>query len=356
MPAQLTHILAGEAILEALPHDSLAPSGEAGKAWFRLGCQGPDLFYHNQRTRPSSLHFGALAHKRDFGVLMEGLAEALIAQGAAGPDPECLAFFLGFATHAAVDRGLHPYIVYHSGWFDPRKPETSLFKASHPFLERLVDLALLEVRGASRTSIDHEYLFPLVEVEGHSPTLARVEAVLAAGLRRAYPLSTSADPRLEERLANTFKDAVFFYRATDPARGEENLREWLGRLDEVKGRESMGLLYPLGLPPGLDIANAGRRTWLHPSGDGRESREGLEELFSRAVAEGMPALEAFRLALKEGHIQAGLASLFGNGSLSLNDALGRPVPPLVASPLPLQALMEAEFRRRIAGLEAGSLH
>jgi hypothetical protein len=72
MPSQIAHILAGEGMLEALaPARRPGMSGE-DLAWFRLGCQGPDLFYHNQRTRPSALHFGALALKRDFGLLMEG--------------------------------------------------------------------------------------------------------------------------------------------------------------------------------------------------------------------------------------------------------------------------------------------
>ena len=123
--------------------------------------------------------------------------------------------------------------------------------------------------------------------------MAGIEAALAAGLRKAYPLSTSKDAHLEERLANTFQDAAFFYRATDPARNESELSEWMGRMDEVQGAQSMGLLYPPRLPPGLDVANVKARVWFHPAGDGRQSHEGIEELFAKAILDGQPAVGAF---------------------------------------------------------------
>lgn len=349
MPSQIAHILAGEGMLEALaPARRPGMSGE-DLAWFRLGCQGPDLFYHNQRTRPSALHFGALAHKRDFGLLMEGLALALGEHNLAGAGP-CSAFFLGFATHATVDRALHPYIVYFSGWFDPKRPETAELRSTHPFLERLIDLALLERRGRTRASIDHGALFPLSQLEEASPVVAQLETVLEAGLKHAYPLSASTDPRLGERLRNTFLDAAFFYRATDPAREDTGLAEWVGRLDEAQGAGSMGLLYPPKLPSGLDVGNAQGRTWAHPAGDGRESREGIEDLLGQAVAEGAPALSALVDCLGGSRPIAGLGDLFGRGSLSINDPEGRPAIPRLCAPLALKPLMVEEFRRRKASL------
>lgn len=356
MPSQIAHILAGEGMLEALaPSRRPGMSGE-DLAWFRLGCQGPDLFYHNQRTRPSALHFGALAHKRDFGLLMEGITQALVAHDLGSGAGPCRAFFLGFATHAAVDRALHPYIVSFAGWFDPRRPETAPLKSTHPFLERLIDLAFLERRGRTRASIDHGALFPLARLEEASPVVAQLETLLEAGLKHAYPLSASADPRLGERLRNTFLDAAFFYRATDPAREDSGLAEWVGRLDEAQGAGSMGLLYPGKLPAGLDVANAQARTWAHPAGDGRESREGIEDLLGQAVAEGALALSAMIDCLGGARPLGGLGDLFGRGSLSINDTEGRPAIPRLCAPLALKPLMVAEFRRRKAALEGPGLH
>jgi len=59
MAAQISHVLAGEAALRsALPEEAETVLDAAGPA-FRLGCQGPDIFYHNQRSKPSGLHYGA---------------------------------------------------------------------------------------------------------------------------------------------------------------------------------------------------------------------------------------------------------------------------------------------------------
>jgi len=137
---------------------------------------------------------------------------------------------------------------------------------------------------------------------------------------------------------------------------DRGLAEWVGRLDEDQGAGSMGLLYPAKLPAGLDVANDQGKTWAHPAGDGRESREGIEDLLGRAVAEGAIALSALVDCLRGARAPAGLSELFGRGSLSINDPEGKPAVPRLSAPLALKPLMVAEFRRRKAALEGPPLH
>ena len=91
-------------------------SGPRGP-YFLLGCQGPDIFYHSQRTRPVALHYGVLAHRRGFGRLVEGMLETWIREDD-DPASPWAAFLLGFSTHGALDRAAHPYIVHGSGWIE----------------------------------------------------------------------------------------------------------------------------------------------------------------------------------------------------------------------------------------------
>jgi hypothetical protein len=368
MPAQISHCLAAE---EALAGEApeLASSwglgskgaraGDAGAApgpaaaWFRLGAQGPDIFYHNQRTKPSGLHYGALAHRRNYGLIIEGALRSLLASGAAVDSPES-AWLLGFATHAALDRAVHPYIVYFAGWQRPTDPESARFRGCHPFLERLLDLVILEEkRGLRIGAMDMEVLLPLdwaktPEERGEaSGTDARVVAFLAEGLREAYPRAVGLDFLVDQRITNALADARFFFRMTNPARTSSGDRRFLGHFDERWGHRAIALIYPEELPRGIDLANRGGGVWEHPSGDGRKSRAGFLELFDEGVEGARRALRLVLEALRSGSIAEGLAAALGNGGLSVAGQDGLPLPPRLSRPLPLAEIMELEFQKRL---------
>lgn len=308
MPAQFAHILSGEEALRAADPafaQAVLSDRERG-AWFRLGCQGPDLFYHNQRTMPSGLHYGSLAHRRNYGLLVEGALRELLgheggregamggpAAGGSGAFDAAQAWLLGFACHAALDRALHPYVVYRAGWALPGRPETEAFRSAHAFLERLLDLGLLAAtRGQEAAAFGLGAALPRPDAPDFREAAAAVRALLSAGLREAFPRAAGGDALLGSRIANALEDGLGFLRATDPAHTRGAGPEFLRRQAEQAGPRQIALLYPDEIPAGLDFMNRRRETWLHPAGDGRSSDEGVLELFSRGTEEARRALAA----------------------------------------------------------------
>jgi hypothetical protein len=360
MPAQISHIIAGEMALERAAPGLMAALGDPAHvrqaAWFRLGCQGPDIFYHNQRTKPLGLHYGALAHRRGYGRLVEACLLKILAAGDSStygalerPD---VAWLLGFATHAALDRAMHPFIVYFSGWASPGKPETSRFRGAHPFLERLIDIHILgKYRDEEVRAFDLEKLLPL---EADASADAEVSCLLRAGLVAAYPGQAGADFLLDQRIANTFADARYFLRATNPARTEDEDADGYAYLDDRIGPRTMSVVYPSSLPAGLDIANEAHRPWRHPADDGRGSMADCVELFESGVEAAAKALGTVLGVLDGKAVPAEAARVIGDDGLSINDRQGRPARPLVCDPLPLHAVMDVEFRRRIARAKAAA--
>lgn len=348
MAAQITHALAGETALRAASASPVVD--EADGAFFRLGCQGPDLFYHGQRSRPVSISLGTLVHRRGSGRL----ARALLADALRDPEPTWTAFVLGFLTHAAVDRASHPFIVWFSGWDDPSRPETARYRGCHAFLERALDAVLLERRlglAPSRWSIAKRLIPPGGVPRGFATRLA-------AGLRAAYPERLAADPLLERRVANAFIDSEGFYRFTDPAAvslSEAALAPWAS-LDPEAGRRAVAVLYPEGGLGDLDIANRRRLPWAHPCDPSRVDERDWFQLVEAAETEAaavlvlaLGALEASRSGAPEPDITARLDALeraVGDGTLNVGDASGKAAKPMACSPLPLSELMEAEFRVR----------
>jgi hypothetical protein len=351
MAGQLSHIVAGEAALAEAFGKPPSATGAAGA--FRFGCQGPDIFYHNQRTKPSGLHYGALAHRRRYGSLVAA-ALAALPDSERRPESPAGAYVLGLATHAALDRSTHPYIVNRAGWAKPADPATEPLRGCHPFLERVLDFALLRSRGAAAGALE---ALDLAEDMGlprsGRPTLPEDELLVrlwAAGLRAAYPRSTGSDGLLELRIANALVDARSFYRDTDPAHASSRAAEWFLRHPREEGRRLVALVFPLLDHSSLDPMNLARAEWLHPAGDGRRSRASYPELVDEGAREGARAIRWIlgQWSGKQEGDSEELSSILGEGGLSICDGAGESIAPLVCAPLALPAAMDAEYAARIA--------
>jgi hypothetical protein len=344
MAAQISHMLAGEeALRKALDG---APLGEALCA-FRFGCQGPDIFYHNQRTKPSGLHYGALAHRRRSGTLVAGAASAL-PEAERNPDSPRGAYVLGLSTHAALDRATHPFIICFSGWMDPSDPSTRRRRGCHPFLERLLDARLIE----RRMGIAPAEFGISARMGTGAPFSAELDSSLiapwAAGIRAAFPRATAADALLEARIANALADARGFYAITDPASPRASRDVRISELEADEARYIISVIYPLRVPEGMDPMNEAKAEWPHPAGDGRVSRASYPELVDSGTEEAARAI-GLVLGFWRGELSAAsLAQGLGEGSLALCDAEGAAAAPRICRPLALPEAMDAEYASRVA--------
>ncbi|HUW41347.1 MAG TPA: zinc dependent phospholipase C family protein [Rectinemataceae bacterium] len=346
MAGQITHILAGEKALEASSREVCDSVLRERGRWFRLGCQGPDIFYHNQRTKPSALQYGALAHRHGYGTLLEAAVRALPRERRL-PATVAGAYLLGLATHAAVDRRTHPFIVFYSGWADPAKPGSERYRSCHPFLERLLDESLLsQWRGMEPAQFDMESL--VCGPEPRQDSDRELVALWAAGLRAAFPRATGQDSLLESRIANALEDARHFMRLTNPKRtamlpGNE---DWFSHLDDGIGPRSVSLVYPDRIPEGLELASLGSEGWEHPAGDGRRESSTYAQVVEEAAVDARAALDSLIPLLGEEDGEIVLARIVGDGGLSIGDLEGRPLPPRLSRPLPLAEIMTGEYERR----------
>jgi len=344
MPAQISHLLAGTAALKAaLPSDCERILASHGPC-FALGCQGPDIFYHNQRTRPLSVLYGSLVHRRGADMLCQAMATAGFGEG---PASAWGAYTLGFITHVFLDRACHPFIVYHSGWVMAGRPETASYRSCHPMLERVLDVLAWE-RSCGLPVSAFRQQRTLCPAWSAMPSFAER---LALALRGAYRSRAASDADLRARMANAFTDSCYFYEHTDPSdtsmdgRGS---REYAYPFAELSFR-SVSLVYPEGFERSVDWANEEHRTWLHPCEPERPSDASYFDLCAAAESDSVPALRVCADALRgsrESLIQLPLA--VGSGTLNVGDAAGKQARPLRMDPLPLEALMRAQYEARLS--------
>jgi len=354
MPSQILHHLFGEdalrIVLRRFYADSSPADGmihlqdleeallERHRPVFALGCQGPDLFYHSRRTRPVAIEYGTLAHRRGYGRLAVALLERARCSTLPQAQSAALtAYALGFMTHAFLDRALHPYIVFRAGWVVPSRPETRRFAYGHPFLERIIDVLMLELlRGQRVTEWDQAALL----VSPCSSPPEGLPELLAQGLAATYPERAGRDPQLDLRICNAFSDAAGFYRMTNPRQ--------TARLGCNAGAATLALVYPERLPLDIDYLNLGKNAWREPGGTGREDRRSVPELYAEARETLAGVIAAVLGAPGAGPVgAAGLAATVGNGSLSIRDELGRPCAPRWSDPFPLARLLDQQGEYRV---------
>jgi hypothetical protein len=367
MPAQILHVLFGEDVLRSAATGcgvSASPVAAyveralgAFGPFFRLGCQGPDLFYHNQRTRPVSLEYGTLLHRRGFGdfaadLLNRTMSERSPASGPTAPS----AYALGFATHAFLDRRAHPYIVCKAGWVSPAKPETARYARCHAFFERVLDVLMLErLRGMDAAAWDQEEMLSLRDGADRDSVIAAIAASLSA----VFPERAGSDAQLGRRVLNAFSDAAGFYRITNPARTSLNMRlpDGFEYLRSAAGRASVALVYPDHFTYGVDYLNLARGAWGDPCRPDRVDSRSFHDLYAAAAAEAAEVVVfLFKAFVETGLIPAAeLSRSIGNGGLSVVGADGQPCAPSHAEPLPLDAVLDQQYRLRLRWISDRSL-
>jgi hypothetical protein len=371
MPSQILHTLFGEDVIAEIYRRILPRFGIVAdkalekitlihKKAFALGCQGPDIFYHSQGRRPVGLEYGALLHRRGAGIFTAGLLKMGLPDPP--PDEEDIragrrekginalgAYALGFMTHALLDRAAHPYIVYKSGWVSPKKPETLRYAKFHAFLERILDVLMLErLRGEAVSSWDQEGILAGI---CENPPLGLKE-LLARALVLAFPERAGKDEKLSLRIENTFADCLGFYRSTDPRRTSPS-NPPSGPAGEGGGPpislENLAYVFPEKLPANLDFLNLEKKPWYYPAGESRSADyRSFPDVYDEAVKN---AAESITAVIKK-YLDTGIfpikdaAQAIGNGGLSIVDEDGKPCAPTRSAPLPLGEVLEGEARLR----------
>jgi len=347
MPSQMLHVLHGSSVCRAIGPAKALKSPNF--PFFCLGCQGPDIFYHNQRTRPTALEYGSLLHRRNYGEFSSSLlsrAQKFI--GTKEDRDKSLAYAVGFMLHAFLDRALHPYIISRAGGAGIRRTLTDQGRGIsvarlHMFLERILDVAMLEdLDGIAVDSWPQNSLLSDPAREGGEILIP----LLLDALRESFPQRAEDDPHLSIRLANALKDASYFYTATSPEpEAGPGLAERLIHAGREKGMEATAYLHPVKVPGHTDFLNKSHSEWLYPCEPGMARQESVKELFDTAVKDACSALEPF-FAMGDRMDARALAQSIGNGNLSLRTENGERCSPVYFSALELEKILSEEYERR----------
>jgi len=366
MPSQILHTLFGEDIISGLhrrleeefgPRFGLLADKALEKisrdyhSAFVLGCQGPDIFYHNQKRRPVALEYGSLLHRRGYGNFTAGLLKMGLPD--TPPDDDDIrkqrsekvmnalgCYALGFMTHAVLDRHCHPYIVYRAE------------RRYHGFFERIIDVLMLkELRQRDIASWDQNAV--LVEICENPPP--GLKELIARALAAAFPENVSRDKKLAQRIDNTFADCADFYALTAPRRTAMSTQSPSANSALLAFNiQSLAYVYPEKLPVNIDFLNLNHAPWYYPYSSPLSPRapeadtRSFLELYAAALDAGINTLAPCIFQ----YLDTGIfpipeaAQNIGNLNLSIQDEHGKPCAPNLSDPFPLGDVLRAQGELR----------
>ena len=343
MPSHFTHLLFAEESLRAGLGERAAAILDSHGNLFRFAAQGPDFFYHNQRTMPTGLRYGVALHRHGYGSFVHELVREALRLGA-DPGSELAAFILGFTTHAPLDRLAHPFIGYFAGWVDPREEASRRMYHAHPFLERILDVLVLKERYGMKPG-DFDFL---ARVRCGRTLPYPVIKAIVKGLNAVYP-AYNFKSRDRQRVENAYHDAMFFYKVTNHLNPE--LLKLAYRKDRKEGfkEKRLGLLHPREVPAGYDFLNLDHRTWCHPCDAAAVTTASFLDIYEQALERSTVAVAEVSRVLSGQAPLEGLADRLGNESLDT----GRDnCTPVHSQPFPLRQIMDDLYRRMASEVEA----
>ncbi|MDF2669672.1 MAG: hypothetical protein K0R67_1978 [Paenibacillus sp.] len=267
MPNIWTHYIFGEQLLDTVLPNAITQEKTALRNLFRMGCQGPDLlFYHHFLPWQSSRGMpaiGSAMHSQLCGpVLLDFIQHA---SGKPLNDPVVL-YVLGFLTHHILDRNMHPYVFYKSGFR----------KWDHQRFEIGMDSVIVKRKLGLET-----WKTPVWKQLDAGPRLPdSVTKLLVEVTAARYPELTAGIT--EQDWQDAYRDMLSAQKLFHDPTGLKRL---------LTGGYIRKLVFERNLPD-FDILNEDRNVWHHPAIPEETYTDSIWDMWEQALEDGKRVLQA----------------------------------------------------------------
>jgi hypothetical protein len=274
------------------------------KGLLLVGAQGPDPLYFNVLSRSS-----VLSRELADGLHEKNVDEAIrtmVLYAGRSDDIGLVSYVIGYLTHVALDRAIHPYIYHHSGNFDPKKPKFGHHRGLHLRFERRVDLEWIK-----RQTGKNPRFYPLLRLvlpREHIPDT--LTGMMESVFRDVYGIPDAG---------HLFKGGYRRMRAVTRLVSSDRfgVKRVLYRfLDMFNRRHELFLSdFSFASPhEDADYLNLSRHNWRHPV-TGEVSDASVDDLYKEALDDALSMIGAASPCLLEGRCDASALS-FSDRSLN----------------------------------------
>ena len=294
MPAMVTHYLFAQRVFSILQKTGMPVTDRAAA---NIGAQGPDIFFFHRvlpwQTGASYVHEGQRLHKISPAKLFDAFRSVINRQTDTDKRDVMLSYVEGFFCHYALDRAVHPFVLYWQQRLREEQPRYGTTDSQYHFrIESALDTITLR-RETGRLMRDFN-LTTVLPKAGQTDLLAigRLYQPIFASLLG----SAGASAEHIALAPGDMRQALLFM--TDKTMMRQRLLHPLERLVR-KGHIGTSLLRPLDTGD-WDYANEAHRLWTNPFDDSYKSSDSYFELYTLAAAEAADMISAFLEGLSSG--------------------------------------------------------
>ncbi|MEX2461483.1 MAG: zinc dependent phospholipase C family protein [Paenibacillaceae bacterium] len=304
MPNIWTHLIFGQEVLQELQLIHILEQPKLRNT-FNLGCQGPDiLFYHNfwpwQRDKKMN-KLGSAMHSTECGPM---LLETVHTVQARELDDPVVVYVLGFLLHHVLDRNMHPYIFYRSGFK----------KWDHQHFEVAMDTLIVKHKLGLETW--RTPVWKQINIGEHMPEGTLTMLNIAA--QQLYP-------KLTEHIQESDWDKAY----QDMIQAQKIFHDPSG----IKRILTFQQIEPMVFKRKLthhDFLNEARKEWNHPALENKTSTSSIWDMWDLALEDGLHVIQSALNFLQENTLhqekddqalQAAIGNLSYETGLACEDGL-----------------------------------
>lgn len=275
MPAFATHEIFGEEAL-AETGGKLADIVEKHKEVFRLGCQGPDLFFFNpfMKRVHRKVNLGSRLHTSEVNRFFEVYMEELLALSNKQGLEIGISYFLGFLSHYTLDTQMHPYVFARSGYRTEKPDAARRAFPAHQRLEAVIDQKML----MAKKGIMPSGYYPEKRIHVTEAELCVVARLMSRTLQRIYHLMI-----FDENIKASYRCMRGVIRQVYDHTGRKR--------QQIRSFEAKVLGWPVianmavadQMPDPRDAMNDRGRKWTSPWDTEETSRSSVWEMYDIAL-------------------------------------------------------------------------
>lgn len=280
MPDIWTHILCGNKSIAALDNEELCSEIKNRINIYKLGTQGPDIFYYYKfwkgfNTKGEKI-LGKLMHTNRTGEFLISCLKYLKKQHHSSNYFELLVYVLGFISHYSLDSIAHPFIYYYAFSQSSEKVSNYLVSSYHKKLEVIIDSIYL--RENSDLSNGRMHTYEAIDVGTCVPGI--ITDCLKSQIKQIYNFDIK-----NNTINNAYRDMKIGLKLlNDPNNIKMKAVKLLERMLGTPEKYSCAFC-PIIADYNYDYMNYSHNEWNNPYNSQESYIESFNELFNLAVSE-----------------------------------------------------------------------
>lgn len=301
MPDIWTHILCGNKSIDTVDNEELYSEIMKRINIFKLGTQGPDIFYYYRFWRGRIL--GKIMHSNRTGDFLINCLKYTKSKSMSSDYFELLAYILGFISHYALDSIAHPYIYYYSFSHSNEKPSSYLANSYHKKIEMIIDCIYLK----DNLNLSPGGIQPYEAIDVGLCVPGSINDCLRSQIKYIYNFE------IKKSLINdAYRDMEMGLKLLyDPRNIKLNTIKFIEKILRKPEKYSCAF-YPVILDNNFDYMNDYHREWKNPYKEQERHSESFNDLFNLAVFESIKKIRASIDFLKDEINEHELKGFFPN--------------------------------------------